>query len=62
MVNDRPTVEDTQVLELLVACEELDQKSAQFIEDCWHRHDEGHWSVMSDKQWQWFDQLAERYL
>lgn len=58
----RPNNEDREVLELLMADENLDVASAVFIEEQWRRQDEGTWNHMTAKQWAWFDRLAERWL
>lgn len=62
MNNHRPTKEDVECLTLLLDCDRLDAPSAQFIEDCANQEEEGKWTSMSEKQWAWFDRLAERYL
>lgn len=58
----RPTKEDHDVLKLLLDEDRLDASSTQLIEDCAQQVEEGNWTRMSERQWQWFDDLAKRYI
>lgn len=51
----RPNTDDAEMLDLLLADDRLDPRSAQFIEDL---ASVDSWSV---KQCQWFDQLVGKY-
>jgi len=53
----RPTAEDLEALDLLLAIDRIPGASAVFLEGLAER--EGPWS---EKRCQWFDELCERYL
>lgn len=57
----RPTEEDIDALELLLANDRLDERSARFIEDLAERlaDDRAVWTMA---QARWFDDLCTRYL
>lgn len=54
----RPTEEDRDALDMLLAIDGLSEKDALFCESLYER-DARIWSV---KQCAWFDDLCERYL
>lgn len=58
----RPTNEDHDVLKLLLEVDTLDASSTQLIEDCAQQVEEGNWTRMSERQWEWFDSLAQRFI
>lgn len=54
----RPTDEDMEVLDMLLAVEGLPEKSALFCESLY----ESEGKIWSPGQCKWFDDLCERYL
>lgn len=53
----RPTAEDLEALELLLAIDRIPETSALFLEGL--AEHEGAWS---ERRCKWFDDLCERYL
>lgn len=55
----RPTAEDLEALELLLAIDRIPETSALFLEGLAEREGTVVWS---EKQCRWFDDLCEAYL
>ena len=62
MPETRPTEEDLDALDLLLACDRLEEASARFIEDLGEALADDTAPPWTREQIKWFDDLCQRYL